>query len=218
VGLLLAEVELRGPAGRLEGVLHHDPAAVPARLAVVCHPHPLYGGTMHNKVAFRAAEALSELGLATLRFNFRGVNRSEGAFDDGRGEQDDLRSALEFLSDRFGRQPILVAGFSFGAAMTLRVAPGESAVDAMVAIAPPVRGYDYPELPGCGKPKAVVQGTADDVCPPGELQRAFPGWPGPKRLLLVEGATHFFDRRLGELKAAVTEAVSWATRPQENQA
>ncbi|HVP38323.1 MAG TPA: alpha/beta fold hydrolase [Candidatus Saccharimonadales bacterium] len=216
MGLLLAEVEFRGPAGRLEGVLHHDPEAVPQRLAVVCHPHPLYGGTLHNKVTFRAAEALTELGMATLRFNFRGVNRSEGTHDGGRGEQEDLRAALDFLADRFGRQPILVAGFSFGAAVTLRAAPGEGAVDALVAIAPPVRGFDYPELAGCRKPKAVVQGTADTVCPPAELAAAWPGWPEPRRLIEVDGATHFFDGRLGQLKAAVAEAAVWATRPQES--
>ncbi|MBI5837630.1 MAG: alpha/beta hydrolase [Candidatus Eisenbacteria bacterium] len=212
MGLLLAEVELSGPAGRLEGVLHHDPDAVPGRLAVVCHPHPLYGGTMHNKVAFRAAEALTGLGMATLRFNFRGVNRSEGVHDGGRGECDDLRAALEFLHRLFGPRPVLVAGFSFGAAMALLVAPGEADVDSMVAVAPPVRDYDYPELRDCPKPKAVVQGTADVVCPPELLAGEFPGWAEPRRLFTVEGATHFFDRKLGELKSAVAEAAAWAVQ------
>ena len=208
--LRLSPVEIAGPAGMLEGMLHHDPEGPPATLAVVCHPHPLYGGTMHNKVVFRTAEALSELGLAVLRFNFRGVNLSHGEHDGGRGEQDDLRAAMDFLGDRFGMLPLLLAGFSFGAAVTLRVAPSDRGVGAMLAVAPPVQGYDYPDLPASVKPKAVVQGTADTVCPAELLAGEFERWGEPRRLWRVPGATHFFDRQLGELKLAVREAATWA--------
>ena len=191
-------------------MVHHDPERPPAHLAVVCHPHPLHGGTMHNKVVFRSAEALSELGLAVLRFNFRGVNRSAGKHDDGRGEQDDLRAALDYMVDRFGMLPFLCAGFSFGARVAMTVGPGDRGVAAILPIAPPIVGAEYPELAASGKPKAVVQGTGDTVCPVGPLETAFMAWAEPKRLVRVDGATHFFDRRLDALKAAVGKCASWA--------
>jgi len=206
----LSPLFVPGPAGKLEAVLHHDPGTPVERVAVVCHPHPLYGGTMHNKVAFRAAEALAEAGLPVLRFNFRGVNHSEGVYDGGVGERDDLRAALEWLAERFGPLPAVAAGFSFGAAVTLDVAPGAPSVRAMIAIAPPVKARDFPELLECPKPKAVVQGTADELCPHPFLDEAFPAWPEPKLRLDVPGATHFFDRRLGELTAAGRQALDWS--------
>ena len=199
-----------GPAGRLEGVLHHDPDQVPARMGVVCHPHPLYGGTLHNKVVFRAAQVLVEAGLPVLRFNFRGVNHSHGRHDGGRGERDDLRAALDFMVERFGQLPIFVAGFSFGAGIALEVAPGDRGVPAVLAIAPPIQGKSYPELAACPKPKAVVQGGADTLCPPEHLDQEFPRWAEPKLRVDVPGASHFFDRQLGELRAAVRRCFDWA--------
>ncbi len=191
-------------------MLHHDPDLSPARMAVFCHPHPLYGGTMHNKVVYRSSEALAELGLPVLRFNFRGVNHSHGTHDEGRGEQQDAGAAMEFLAGRFGPLPILLCGFSFGAAMTLKVGPLDGRVEAMVVVAPPISGYDYPDLPACAKPKAVVQGTADITCPAERLAAEFPRWAAPKLRIDVPGAAHFFDRQLPELKAAVREAAEWA--------
>lgn len=206
----LTPVEIPGPAGALEGMLHHDPDLAPARVAVFCHPHPLYGGTMHNKVVYRGSEALAELGMPVLRFNFRGVNLSEGSHDDGRGEQDDLRAALDFIGGRCGNLPVLLCGFSFGAGMTLQVGPGDRRVEAMLVVAPPITGYDYPGLPSCVKPKVVIQGSADITCPPERLAVGFPLWGEPRRRIDVPGATHFFDRQLPELKQAVQDGATWA--------
>ena len=190
-------------------MLHHDPAHAPAHLAVFCHQHPVYGGTMHSKVVFRASEALAEMGIPVLRFNFRGVNHSEGEHDAGRGEQGDVRAALDFITDRFGALPVLLCGTSFGAAMALQVGSVDRGVTGMLVVAPPVSGYDYPGLATCATPKLVIQGTADTVCPEERLLVEWPRWAGPKRLIEVAGATHFFDRQLPELKSAVREGAEW---------
>lgn len=206
----LSPVEFAGPAGKLEGMLHHDPALTPAHVAVFCHQHPLYGGTMHNKVVFRASEALAEMGLPVLRFNFRGVNHSEGEHDAGRGEQEDVRAAMHFITSRFGPLPVLLGGTSFGAAMALQVGCIDRGVTAMLVVAPPISGYEYPGLASCARPKAVIQGTADTVCPEERLLGEWPRWAGPKRLFEVSGGSHFFDRQLPELKAAVRQGAEWA--------
>src|SRR5918912_3777577 len=119
-----------GPAGRIEAILR-EPAAAVRRAAIVCHPHPLFGGTMHNKVVFRIARAFQEAGFAVLRFNFRGTGRSEGTHDEGRGEQDDLRAAMAFIEQRYAGAEVWLAGFSFGAAVMLRAACGDRRVRAL---------------------------------------------------------------------------------------
>src|SRR5215210_1850518 len=134
-----------GPAGRIEAILK-EPASAVTRVCVVCHPHPLFGGTMHNKVVYRIARGFEKAGFAVLRFNFRGAGRSEGAHDYGRGEQDDLRAAIEFMEKKYPNAEAWIAGFSFGAAVMLRSACGDTQVKAIVAAGTPVSKYDFAYL------------------------------------------------------------------------
>jgi hypothetical protein len=187
--------DLHGPAGRLEALLNTGQPG--ARYAVLlCHPHPKGGGTMHNKVVYHAMKAFTSLGLPTLRFNFRSVGLSEGAFDDGRGEQDDVRAALNWLESNV-RLPILFAGFSFGSYVGLRACCGEQRVKGLLALGLPVhaegRDYTYSFLAQCTQPKLFLSGDHDQFCPRGQLEQAFASAPEPKRLVWIEGAEHFFQ-------------------------
>ncbi len=150
---------LNGPAGRLEAMLWTVPE--PKRVALVCHPHPLFGGTMHNKVVYQAAKALHGRGFAVLRFNFRGAGLSEGAHDEGRGEQDDVRAALDYLTSEFPSRPILLAGFSFGSWVGLRVGCADARVEKLVGLGIPVNNSDLTYLRSCTKPKLIIQGGND---------------------------------------------------------
>lgn len=199
----LTPVTVRGPAGDLEGLLQETAAGAHGLAALVCHPHPLYGGTLHNKVVHRAASVLHELGAAVLRFNFRGVGRSQGRFDQGAGELEDARAALAFLVSRHPRAHLWVAGFSFGAWIAARLAVAEPALERVVLIAPPVGTASFEVLRRARVPKVVVQGTRDDVCPLEALEEEYPSWADPKTLVKVEGAGHFFDRRLAQLAGAL---------------
>lgn len=199
----LTPLDLAGPAGRLEALLQEREGESPARVALVCHPHPLYGGTLHNKVVHRAASTLFGMGLHVLRFNFRGVGRSEGAWDRGRGELDDARAAFEWLRDRHPSARRWVLGFSFGSYVAARLAAERPDVERLVLIAPPVHTQDFGFLKSCTTPKLVVQGTADDVCRPENLAAQYPSWSEPRRLIEVPDASHFFDRKLHELGDAL---------------
>lgn len=187
--------DLQGPAGRLEALLNTaHPDALYA--ALVAHPHPLGGGTMHNKVVYHAAKAFSSFGLPVLRFNFRGTGLSEGAHDDGRGEIDDVRAALDWLDRRFGL-PILFAGFSFGSVVGLRACCGDSRIRGLVGLGLPVRAagrdYRYDFLPACGSlPKLFISGDHDEFSPRGTLEGYLVSASDPKRIVWVEGADHFF--------------------------
>lgn len=198
---------LEGPAGRLEALLNTgDENATHA--AVVCHPHPVYGGTMHNKVVYHATKTLNEFGFPVLRFNFRGAGRSEGEHDNGRGEVDDVRAALDWLEREF-TVPIVFAGFSFGAGVGLRVACADARVTAMIALGTPVeaagREYGYGFLRACSKPKLFLSGTQDQYCPRERIEKVVQEAAPPKELVLIEGADHFFEGRLGEVQAAMRE-------------
>src|SRR5271168_4366338 len=153
---------LDGPAGRLEAILWSPTAGAPAMAAVVCHPHPLFGGTMHNKVVYHAMKTFQAFGLPVLRFNFRGAGLSEGTHDNGHGEKDDLRAALDWMQQEYGR-PLLFAGFSFGSSVGLRVCCGHPRVAGMAALGLPVnaggREYHYTFLAGCTQPKLFISGT-----------------------------------------------------------
>ncbi len=201
----LVPLELAGPAGRLEALLQERDGAEPAVVAVVCHPHPLYGGTLHNKVVHRVAATLHALGAAALRFNFRGVGRSEGAYDRGAGELEDARAALSWLRARHPGARAWAAGVSFGAWVAARLAASEAGIERLVMIAPPVGTMSFEVLRTLATPKLVIQGKADDVCPPHLLHAQFAGWAEPKTLVEVEGATHFFDRQLAALGHALEE-------------
>lgn len=199
----LVPMDLRGPAGRLETLLQEREREAPAVVALVCHPHPLYGGTLDNKVTHRLASTLFARGAAVLRFNFRGVGRSEGTHDRGRGELQDSLALLDWLRRRHPAAEAWSAGFSFGSWVASRVAAAEPAVRRLVLVAPPVHTQSFDEMRTCAVPKLVIQGSADEVCRPEVLAGVYPTWAEPKRLELVEGASHFFDRRLAELAAAL---------------
>lgn len=188
--------DLRGPAGRLEAILHTG--REDARYAaLVAHPHPLGGGTMHNKVVYRAAKAFSSFGLPVLRFNFRGTGLSEGAHDEGRGEVDDVHAAIDWLGARYPGLPVLFAGFSFGSNVGLRACCGDPRVRGLVGIGLPVRAagrdYSYDFLPGCGAvPKLFISGDSDEFSPRGVLESYLVAAAEPKRIVWIEGADHFF--------------------------
>jgi alpha/beta superfamily hydrolase len=199
------KVAIPSPIGALEGVLEFVEGERPRALAVVCHPHPLFGGTMHNKAVFRTAEAFQHAGFATLRFNFRGVGGSPGKHDDGKGEQEDARAALDYLESLYPGVPLALSGFSFGGGICLMYGPTDPRVRLMWAVAPGVGRRDFSHLALCDTPKGVVQGSEDDLCPLADLEAAWPAWAEPKAKYVIAGAGHFFDGRLPEMQAAQGE-------------
>ncbi|MFL6274435.1 MAG: alpha/beta hydrolase [Blastocatellia bacterium] len=196
-----------GPAGRIEAILRDVEPPV-RRAAIVCHPHPLFGGTMHNKVVFRISRAFQEAGFAVLRFNFRGTGRSQGTHDEGRGEQDDLRAAITFIEQKYADAEVWLAGFSFGAAVMLRVACGDSRIAALIAAGAPVSKYDFSELIHCDRPKLFVQGALDEFGSPDELARFVTRLDEPKTLKVIEDADHFFAGHLDELAQTVADFIA----------
>ncbi len=201
-----------GPAGHLEALLEWAPE-VPARLcALVCHPHPLYGGTLHNKVVFRAAKSALVEGVPALRFNFRGVGKSSGVHDRGVGELDDVGAALDYLAERFAGRPVLLMGFSFGCWVGLRAGARDARVTAMAGLGLPTIDSDFSSLRGVAKPKLIVQGTHDQYGERQSVQAVFDNLAEPKRLHWVEGADHFFTGRLGEVQEALQAFVREALR------
>jgi uncharacterized protein len=197
---------LDGPAGRLESLLNAG-AANATHAALVCHPHPSYGGTLHNKVVFHTMKALNSLGFPVLRFNFRGAGLSQGEHDQGYGEIEDVRTALDWL-DREFHLPLVFAGFSFGAAVGLRPACADDRVQAAIGLGIPVlpadeRTYDFEFLHTCAKPKLFISGTRDQFGPKAKLEQLVNSLPDPKKLVLIEAADHFFEGRLREVRDAI---------------
>jgi len=205
-----------GPAGKLEAIfwtperpdsaVNHPPIA-----AVVCHPHPLFGGTMHNKVVYQVARTLDRLGLPTLRFNFRGTGASAGEHDKGRGEQEDVRAALDFLAGEFPGVALMVAGFSFGCWVGLRAGCADQRVTEMVGLGAPVNDSDMSYLGGCDKPCLLVQGERDPYGAPRKLEEVVAAFPEQSRqktkMVIVPGADHFFTGLLDHVGTAITEWV-----------
>jgi alpha/beta superfamily hydrolase len=201
---------LNGPAGRLEALLNAG-APQATHAALVAPPHPLYGGTLHNKVVFHAMKALNALGLPVLRFNFRGAGLSQGEHDNGAGEVDDVRALLDWL-DREFHLPLVFAGFSFGAAVGLRAACPHPRVCALISLGTPLtavedRAYDYEFLKTCAQPKLFVSGARDQLGPKARLEALVASLPEPKKLVILEGADHFFAGRLREMRETVE---TWA--------
>ncbi len=198
---------LNGLAGQLEAMLWTSPesgaSTEPPPSAIVCHPHPMFGGTMHNKVVYQAAKALHELGIPVLRFNFRGTGLSEGTHDRGRGEQDDVRTGLSFLATEFPDRPIILAGFSFGAWVGLRVGCEDARVTSLIGLGLPVDRSDLSYLHTCAKPKLIVQGGNDEFGSRSNLEVLFAEMPQPKNLVVIEGVDHFFTGKLPEVGAAI---------------
>jgi uncharacterized protein len=194
---------LQGPAGRLEAVLWTPPAVAPAMAAVVCHPHPVFGGTMHNKVVFQAAKALDSLGIAVLRFNFRGAGLSAGIHDKGRGELDDVRVALQYLAVEFPGAPLLVAGFSFGCWVGMRAGCDDVRVEKLIGIGAPVNNADFSYLGKCAKPKLFVHGSNDEHGHVEKVRQMIASLPGENELVVVDGVDHFFTGKIDELGKAI---------------
>lgn len=205
---------LPGPAGRLECLIKHPPEARPdTAAAVVCHPHPLFGGTMHNKVVHAAAEAIAQAGLPVLRFNFRGAGASAGRHDGGPGEQDDLAAVLDHLDGRYPGRPLLVAGYSFGAFVGLRVGCRDPRVAALIGIGAPVGLFDFGFLKECAKPLTLIQGTEDPFGPLPLLMVLAAALPGGASVAPIAGAAHSFGAQLDALALRVSEAIPATLRP-----
>jgi alpha/beta superfamily hydrolase len=210
---LLRSVDLQGPAGRLEALLNQGAPDAPYA-ALVCHPHPLRGGTMHNKVVYHAMKAMNDpawgLGWPVLRFNFRGTERSQGAHD-GRAESQDVLAAMEWLENEYKR-PLVVAGFSFGSAMALKACCSGDQKPAQVrgvcALGMPTEAdghhYRYPFLASCSLPKLFLSGDCDEFAPAAQLEQVVASVAEPKRLLLIPGADHFFTGHLERMQQALT--------------
>jgi len=200
---------LEGAAGRLEAILWTPSGAAPPPLAaVVCHPHPLFGGTMHNKVVYQAAKSLDALSIPVLRFNFRGAGLSEGVHDRGRAEQGDVRAALDFLVSEFPGVPLALAGFSFGSWVGMRVGCEDPRVSHLIGLGIPVNSTDFLFLRHCGKPKLFVHGSNDEQGAIEKVKALIPTLPGDNHLVVVEGADHFFTGKLDQLDRAIN---AWLT-------
>lgn len=199
---------LAGPAGRLESILWSPSSGAPSMAAVICHPHPLFGGTMHNKVVYQAAKSLDALGLPVLRFNFRGTGLSEGKHDRGEGERDDVRVALDFLAAEFPSIPLLVCGFSFGCWVGLRVGCEDVRVRSLIGLGAPVNNVDFSYLLQCEKPKLFVHGANDIYGAVEKLKSVVSSLPGENKLVVVEDADHFFVGKLDKVDAAITNWMS----------
>lgn len=191
---------LPGPAGRLEALLEEPGHMEPRAAALVLHPHPLGGGTMHNKVVYRMARALRQQGAVTLRFNFRGVHLSAGQHDHGRGEVGDARAARDFLIQRYPRLPLAVAGFSFGSRIALQCWQGARRV--IVAGFPTIYRH-YSLLDQCPLLRILVHSTNDEFGPRDQLQRLYDRLWGPKRLHWIEASNHFFEGNLDGFEQAI---------------
>ena len=194
---------LEGPAGKLEALLEEPEDQEPKHAALVCHPHPRHGGTMHNKVVYRIARGLRRSGCVVLRFNYRGVNLSEGSYDHGNGELEDARAALTWLRARYPNLPCLLAGFSFGSRIVLRLGCTLPDVDRIIAVGFPTVYADRSFLEGCTKDRTFIHSTNDEFGPKPELQAIFDGLPEPKRLIWVEAEDHFFKGALDEFENSV---------------
>ena len=203
---------LDGPAGALEVVVDFpEPAEARPLVAVVCHPLPTEGGTMHNKVVTMVARALRELGATTVRFNFRGTGGSAGEFDDGRGEREDLRTVVDWVQDARPGDRLWLAGFSFGAYVTLAAA-AELLPDAVISIAPPAagRGWDFAAIAAPDVPWLVVQGDADEIVDPNAVYAWIDGLARQPQLVRMPDTSHFFHRKLVDLRGAIQhETKAW---------
>jgi alpha/beta superfamily hydrolase len=197
-----------GPAGRLEALLEEPEHGAPREAVLVCHPHPKHGGTMHNKVVYRIARGFRKSGAVVLRFNYRGVNLSEGVYDRGIGEVDDARACLAWLRERYPDLPYTLAGFSFGSRVVLRLACRYPGARRVIAVGFPTRYEGFEFLESCDIAKVFLHSTHDEHGPKPELERLFAGFAEPKRLIFIESADHFFRDALDEFERRVQEVAA----------
>jgi uncharacterized protein len=219
--------EIAGPAGRLEALLD-EPADARAvgddgllrtghtegvRAAVVlAHPHTEYGGTMHTKAVYQSAKALTRIGCAVLRFNFRGAGTSAGTFSNGPGEMDDFRAALTMMAERHPARPLWAGGMSFGAWIGMTVGAEDSRVSTLIAIALPVTHYDLGSIARSTKPKFFIHGERDEVCALKEMREFYARALEPKELVVIDGADHLFDGKVSEVADAIEDLLGdWNT-------
>ena len=198
---------LAGPAGQLEAILEEPEDGAPMEACLVCHPHPLGGGTMHNKVVHRMAKALRLSGRVVLRFNFRGVGRSAGEHAHGIGELEDARTALTWLRARYPELPYMLAGFSFGSRVILKLGCELESATRLLAVGFPTTRESVPSLATCATPKIFISSTSDEFAPREELESWFAGFAEPKRLVWVNAQDHFFAGALDDLERAIEGAL-----------
>jgi uncharacterized protein len=196
---------INGPAGRLEGLLEEPEDRDPTEASLVCHPHPQFGGTMHNKVVYRVARGLRRSGAAVLRFNYRGVNLSEGRYDQGIGEVEDARAALSLLLSRYPHLPFTLAGFSFGSRIALKLGCQRIGARRVIAVGFPTTLRDTSFLDGCTVPRVFIQSSHDEFGPLADWKPLVEGLPGPKESIVIEAKDHFFDDALEGLEDAVAK-------------
>lgn len=199
--------EIAGPMGPLEALLD-EPAGEARAVAVFGHPHPLHGGTMHTKALYQAAKAMPRIGVAALRFNFRGVGRSAGTFDSGPGEMEDFRAAIGFVHDRFPDLPIWAAGMSFGSWVAMTAGAQDARVSLLLGIAPPVDRYDFDALKTCTLPKFIVHGEEDELISIKDVRRFYAQIPEPKELVTIEHANHLFEGKTSLVGEAVEDLLA----------
>ena len=199
----IESLTLAGPAGRIEALLEEPADVAPRMSAVVCHPHPLYGGTMHNKVVYRMARGLRRAGIVVLRFNFRGVGASAGEHGHLEGEIEDARAAVATLRERYPALPYALAGFSFGSRVITRLGCEAGDASFLMAAGFPTRWGSPDYLENCTAPKIFIQSTNDEFGPRAELEAMYERFPAPKQLHWIEAADHFFAGGLRELEERV---------------
>ncbi len=216
----MPQLEIAGPAGRLECLLDEPAQAgsigadgllgtghvTGVRAAVVFgHPHTEYGGTMHTKVVYQAAKAMSRIGCAVLRFNFRGAGASAGSFSNGPGEKDDFRAALNYMQQRYEGRPLWAAGMSFGSWVALTVGAEDPRVSTLVGVALPVDRYDFAAVAQSPRPKFFIHGERDEVTPLKAMREFYARCADPKELVIIDAADHLFDGRVGEVADAIED-------------
>lgn len=199
--------EIPGPAGPLEALLD-TPDGDARAVAVFGHPHPLHGGTMHTKALYQAAKAMPRIGVAALRFNFRGVGRSAGTIDAGPGEQDDFRAAITFAAERFPDLPIWAGGMSFGSWIAMTIGALDTRVSLLLGIAPPVDRYDFESLKTCTLPKFIIHGETDELISLKDVRRFYAQIPEPKELVTIEDANHLFEGKTSLVGEAIEDLLA----------
>ncbi len=197
-------VQIPGPSGRLEALIE-DPHGTPRAAVAFAHPHPLHGGTMHTKVVFRAAKALVAVGCTVLRFNFRGVGRSEGHFDEGDGEGADFVASLDYLANRHPGLDLWAGGFSFGSWVALTAGAQDARVSTLIGVGLPADRHDYDVVVRAAKPAFLIHGEEDEIWPLPAVRRLYARLEEPKELIVIEGADHLFDGKTREVGYAVED-------------
>jgi alpha/beta superfamily hydrolase len=202
--------DLTGPAGRLEALLDEPSGRTPRAIVVFAHPLPTHGGTMHTKAVYQGTKGLVRTGCAVLRFNFRGVGKSEGHFDGGPGEMGDFTAAIAYARGKYPGLPIWAAGFSFGAWIALETGAMDDRVSVLIGIAPPVTkpDYDFTATRASTKPKFFVQGEADEICPIQDMWKFYGEVPEPKELVVIDAADHLFDGHTVEVGEALEDLLA----------